>query len=407
MKHYNLSVFAITVYATFAASVAFAASPVPINLGLAGKYAVLAGSGITNSRISTILGNVAISPAGRASIVGLGVDEVTGKIYAADDVTTGVKEDLAQAKSDLAAAYNDAASRTADAVTLSGNIGGQTLAPGLYVSTGALELSSGTLTLDGKGDPNAVWIFKSASELRLAMGRTIAITNGAQAQNVYWQVGTSATIGSGSIFRGIIMADQSIVLEPVVRLDGRALAKNGSVTLAYNNVTEPIDAPASVASAPTVAPQPVSLAGAVLPATPASATALPATASADVQLSLLLAQLAELQKQVAQSETAALAAPAVASGEGVAAPAPVGAPSAITAPVGTVKHLQQFLNAKGFQVAASGAGSPGKETNTFGGLTKKALCKFQVERGIVPAASNRSCGVYGPKTKQMVRDMSQ
>lgn len=380
--------FVITVYATFAASAVFAASPVPVNLGLAGKYVVLAGSGITNSRISTILGNVAISPAGRSSIVGLGVDEVTGKVYAADDVTSGVKENLAQAQSDLATAYADAAGRAADAIPLSGNIGGQKLVPGLYVATGDLELSSGELTLDGLGDPNAVWIFKIGGAFKMTSGRTVALTGGAQAQNIYWQVGTIATIGSGAIFRGIIMADQSITIGPVARLDGRALAKNGSVTLAYNLITEPTDAPA-VAPAPSSAPQQA------LPIIPTTSSAPAPTASADVQLAALLAQLAELQSQVGQSVPAAPAAPVVA------------ASAAVTAPLGTIKHLQQFLNAKGFQIAASGAGSPGKETSTFGGLTKKALCKFQVKTGIVPTSGNSSCGVYGPKTKQVVRDMSR
>lgn len=379
MKKYNFSAFAITVYATFAASVAFAASPVPVNLGLAGKYVILAGSGITNTRMSTILGNVAASPAGRASISGLGVDEVTGKIYAADDVTSGVKENLAQAQSDLAAAYADAASRTADAIPLSGNIGGQKLAPGLYVSTGDLELSSGDLTLDGKGDPNAVWIFNIGGAFKTTIGRTIALTGGAQAQNIYWRVGGSATIGSGAIFRGIIMADQSIDIGAVARLDGRALAKSGSVTTAYNAITEPTDPPAA-------APAPA----AIIPAV----TAVPApTASADTQLAALLAQLSDLQKQVGQSAPAA---------------APTATPAAaINAPVGTIKHLQIFLNTHGFVIAATGAGSAGKETNTFGGMTKKALCRFQVERGIVASAKSATCGVYGPKTKQTVREMSQ
>ncbi|GEM_PF-2177456 len=386
MKHYNLSAFAITVYATFAASLAFAASPVPLNLGLAWKYVILAGSGITNSRMSTIIGDVAISPAGRASIVGLGTDEVTGKVYAADDFTSGVKENLAQAKSDLAAAMSDAVSRTADTIPLSGNIGGQTLAPGLYASTGDLELSSGDLTLDGKGDPNAIWIFKISGSFKTTIGRTIALTGGAQAQNIYWQVSGSATIGSGAIFRGILMAEQSIDIGAVARLDGRALAKNGSVTTAYNLITEPTDAPAvAPASSPAVSTTTI---------IPAASSAPAVTASADTQLAALLAQLTDLQKQVAQAPAAV---PAVKTE--VAAPAKTAA--------GEMKKLQMFLNTHGFVIAESGPGSSGKETNTFGGLTKKALCKFQVDRSIVASSKSSSCGVYGPKTKQVVREMGQ
>src|SRR5678809_1805736 len=114
--------------------------------------------------------------------------------------------------SDLTAAYNDAAGRTVGAITVAGNLGGQTLTPGLYKSTSSLAISSGDLTLDAQGDPNAVFIFQMASTLTATSGRAVILAGGAKASNVFWQVGSSATLGTTSVFNGTIMADQSITL---------------------------------------------------------------------------------------------------------------------------------------------------------------------------------------------------
>jgi hypothetical protein len=139
----------------------------------------------------------------------------------------------------LTTAYNDAAGRTVAAISVSGNLGGQTLAPGLYKSTSSLEISSGDLTLDAQGNPNAVWIFQMASTLVTTVGRQVILTGGAQAANIYWQVGSSATIGGSSVFKGTIMADQSITMNTAATLDGRALARNGAVALDANTITVP------------------------------------------------------------------------------------------------------------------------------------------------------------------------
>ena len=136
-------------------------------------------------------------------------------------------------------AYNDAAGRTLCPVTVAGNLGGLTLAPGLYKSTSGLEISSGDLTLDAQGNASAVFIFQMASTLNVAAGLHVILAGGAKASNVFWQVGASATVGTNSTFAGTIMADQSVTLITGATLNGRALARIGAVTLDASTVTRP------------------------------------------------------------------------------------------------------------------------------------------------------------------------
>jgi uncharacterized protein (TIGR03437 family) len=157
---------------------------------------------------------------------------VTGTMHAGD-VTA------AQAIADLTTAFNDAAGRTVGPVTVAGNLGGQTLAPGLYKSTSSLAISSGNLTLDAQGDANAVFIFQMASTLTTTSGLQVILAGGAQASNIFWQVGSSATLGTNSVFKGTIMADQSITLTTGATLDGRALARIAGVSLQSNTITKP------------------------------------------------------------------------------------------------------------------------------------------------------------------------
>ena len=145
----------------------------------------------------------------------------------------------AAAKSALTVAYNDAKGRTTGPITVAGNLGGQTLPPGLYKSTGSLEVSSGDLTLDGGGDVNAVWIFQIATTLTTTSDRKVFLIGNAQAANVFWQVGTSATLGTTSVFKGTIMADQAITLDTGATLDGRALARIAAVSMDGNTITAP------------------------------------------------------------------------------------------------------------------------------------------------------------------------
>jgi hypothetical protein len=133
----------------------------------------------------------------------------------------------------------DAAGRTLCPVTVAGNLGGQTLTPGLYKSTSSLEITSGDLTLDAQGDGDAVFIFQMASTLTTTAGRQVVLSGSAKATNIFWQVGTSATIGSTSAFQGTIMADQAITLNTGATLTGRVLARIAAVSLDSNIIVEP------------------------------------------------------------------------------------------------------------------------------------------------------------------------
>jgi hypothetical protein len=143
-----------------------------------------------------------------------------------------------QAKSDLVTAYNDAAGRSSTA-TVSADLAGRTLTSGVYTSASSLGLS-GALTLDAQGDPNAVFVFQAGSSLIVGSGSQVNLIGGAQACNVYWQVGSSATIGTGAAFVGNILALTSISMTTGATLQGRALARNGAVTLDTNTITSPL-----------------------------------------------------------------------------------------------------------------------------------------------------------------------
>lgn len=197
-----------------------------VNLGMATNFAILAGSGITNTGPTTINGDVGTFPT--TTETGFGTVTIIGTNHVGDAVTQG-------AKTDLVTAYNDAAGRI-PATTKSGDIGGQTLAPGVYNSSSSLGIT-GTLTLDAQGDPNAVFIFQIGSTLTTASSSSVVLINGAKACNLFWQVGSSATLGIGSTFQGTILALTSITATTGVVVNGRLLARNGAVTLDTNSVT--------------------------------------------------------------------------------------------------------------------------------------------------------------------------
>jgi hypothetical protein len=161
------------------------AAQAPISLGAAAKFAVLAATTVTGSGATTVNGNLGVSPGTKVT----GSLKVSGMIHAGGPTA-------AQAQGDLTAAYNDAAGRTAGALAVAGNLGGLTLTPGLYKSTSSLEISAGDLTLDARGDTNAVFIFQMASTLTTTSGRQVVLSGGARAANIFWQVGSSATLGT-------------------------------------------------------------------------------------------------------------------------------------------------------------------------------------------------------------------
>ena len=202
-----------------------------VQLGAASGLAILAGSAVSNTGSTTVTGNMGLSPG--TSVGGFPPGILVGTLHINDAIAT-------QAKLDLTTAYNDAAGRTAtDIVTLSGNLGGLTLTPGLYKSTSSLAVSSGDLTFDAKGNSNAVFIIQIASTLTTTSGRKVILSGGAQASNIFWQVGSSATFGTTSVFKGTVMAMQSITFNTGATLDGRALARSGAIVMAGNAIVAP------------------------------------------------------------------------------------------------------------------------------------------------------------------------
>lgn len=199
-----------------------------LSLASASNFAVLAGAAVTNTGETVVTGDLGLSPG--TSVGGFPPGILNGTLRVNDEIAN-------KAKLDLTNAYNDAAGRTSkDMVTLSGNIGGLTLTPGLYKSTSSLEISSGDLTFDARGDANAVFIIQIASTLTTTADRKVILSGSASASNIFWQVSSSASFGTTSVFKGTVMALESITFNTGAKLDGRALARNGSVTLDGNTI---------------------------------------------------------------------------------------------------------------------------------------------------------------------------
>ena len=199
-----------------------------VPLAGAANFGVLAGSGVTNTGATNVTGDLGLSPG--SSVGGFPPGILVGTQHINDVIAN-------QAKLDLTAAYNDAAGRTStDIVTLSGNIGGLTLTPGLYKSTSSLAISSGDVTFDARGNANAIFIIQIASTLTTTSGRKVILAGGALASNIFWQVGSSATFGTTSVFKGTVLAMQSISFNTGATLDGRALARTAAVTMAGNTI---------------------------------------------------------------------------------------------------------------------------------------------------------------------------
>lgn len=200
-----------------------------VPLGTTGSFAVLAATGITNTGTTTINGNIGSYPTG--SETGFASLVLNGTNYAAD-TTSQV------AQNDLVTAYNVAAAEGPTIPIAGGTLGVETLTPGVYNSGSTIQLN-GPLTLDGNNDPNSVFVFQAGSGLTTASTSQVILENGAQACNVFWQVGSSATLGSGSSFQGTILASASVTLGSSAVVSGRLLAHTGDVTLISNTVTVP------------------------------------------------------------------------------------------------------------------------------------------------------------------------
>ncbi|MCW2639776.1 MAG: hypothetical protein JWP76_2082 [Dactylosporangium sp.] len=220
-----------------------------VGLGTATSFALLAGTQITDTGSSTVSGDVGVSPGvGVLSITGLpGSQPTNGARHVADGVA-------AQAQADLITAYNDAAGRT-PATSVGAAIGaggpGQTLGPGVYNASSALLLT-GTVNLDAQNNPNAVFIFQVGSQLTTATNSTVNLINGASACNVFWQVGSTAALGSNTTFVGTIMALTSATLGNAVTVNGRVLVRNAELTLINDTITRPTCAAFPPGTPPTI-----------------------------------------------------------------------------------------------------------------------------------------------------------
>ncbi|MBC7785718.1 MAG: DUF3494 domain-containing protein [Burkholderiales bacterium] len=209
----------------------------PVNLGAASTFAVMATSAISSTGATQINGDVGLSP---GTAQGIPTAQVNGSIHVNDQA-------IVDAQADLLAAYNDAVSRSTTSQVLAGNMGGLTFTPGLYTnSTSVLIQGSGAnnnVTLDAQGDPNAIFIFKMGSTLTTGTGSQVILAGGAKAGNIFWQVGTSATLNTSSIFKGNILASVTITVNSGSDVEGRLLGgsnSDGAVTVNASTVTLPV-----------------------------------------------------------------------------------------------------------------------------------------------------------------------
>ncbi len=220
-----------------------------VKLGTTSSFAVLAGSAITNTGNTTISGNAGgdIGMAPGTEFTKNGPVTMSGTVHLPPDALA------LRAKNDLVTAYNDAAGRT-PVTTIPSELGGTTLKPGTYDSIDGTFEITGALTLDAENDPNGVFVFKMASTLKTASGSKVNLIKSARPCQVFWQVGSSATLGTTSAFVGHIFAMQSITATTGATIQGQLLARNGAVTLDNNTITNVLCATtATTASiAPTV-----------------------------------------------------------------------------------------------------------------------------------------------------------
>jgi len=230
---------------------------VTVPLGTTTSFAVLAGSTITSTGLTTINGDVGLSPG--TSITGFPPGIINGAQHITDAVAS-------QAQADLTTAYNNAAGQT-PVSRVATELGGTVKTPGIYDSADGTFGVTGTLTLDAQNDPAAVFIFKTASTLITATSGRVNLINGAQACHVFWQVGSSATLGTNTVFKGSILALTAVTLDTGAQVEGRVLTRNAAVTLDGNTITVPTCSAATPTPSPSITATP-SAVGAVSTSTP-------------------------------------------------------------------------------------------------------------------------------------------
>jgi hypothetical protein len=288
------ALFAVGLLVALVGGAQAASTAVP--LGTADSFAVLAGAGITNTGPTTLNGDLGTFPT--TTITGSASLTITGTNHNGDSVTQ-------QAKTDLVTAYNNAAGQGPTS-PIAADLGGQTLTPGVYNSASSIGLT-GALTLNGGGDPNAVFVFQAGSALTTASASSVVLINGAQSCNVFWEIGSSATLGTGSTFRGTVIALQSITVTTGVTVDGRVLARNGAVTLDTDTITRSgCAAPAATtAAATTTATTTTTAATTTTTATTPTVTTTTAAAAAKRAAAAKAAKIAKA-KRIAAAKSRAI-----------------------------------------------------------------------------------------------------
>ncbi len=410
MKNVHQSSIVIAVVISFVLGLAgpigvLAAGPATVNLGSAGNFVILTKSGISTTGATAITGDIGVSPINATAITGFGLTMdssnvfstsalVTGKVYAAD-YAVPTPANMTAAISDMQTAYTDAAGRTLPTATElgAGNIGGMTLAPGLYKwGTGVTIPTDVTLS----GNANDIWIFQVAQTLTVSSGAKVILSGGAQASNIFWVVAGQTTIGTTAVLNGNILDQTAIVLNTGARLNGRALAQT-AVTLDADTVTKPTPASPSPAPAPAPAPSP-SPSPVPSPSPTPSPTPTPPPAGGS--------------SPSASPSPSPVPSPAPAPSP---TPSPTPAPPAPPASVfgeqvktitinlyegnrgDKVKILKEFLISQNKGPAARALVKV-RTTTFFGVLTRAALAEWQAKVGIKPALGN-----FGPITRVYIK----
>lgn len=314
------------------APAALAASEPSVGLGSASTFSVLGGQTVTNTGATVLANDLGVSPG--TSITGFPPGVTLGTVHAAD-------ANASLAQNDLTTAYNDAAGR-APTQLVSGDLVGQTLVGGVYKSASTLDLN-GTVTLDAQGDPSSVWIFQVGSALTTGSASNVTLVNGASACNVYWQVGSSATLGTNSTFKGSILALTSISVTTDAAIEGRALARNGAVTLDNNVISDPVCPAAIPTPTPSASPSP-----SVTPTPSASATPSASSSATPVPSS---------------STSAPVVVPSPSSSGGVVSPAPDSSSDSAVIDVPSESGLTSELESGDAALTEDTSGASGTESD--------------------------------------------
>jgi hypothetical protein len=246
MKKFNglfVGLGAFVLLSLSGAGAAFAAGAAPIDLGTAGNYVLLSKAGVSTTGATHVTGDIAVSPIAATAVTGFGLvldssgtfsrsSLVTGRIFAAN-YAVPTPNTLTVAVKDMETAYTNAAGRTAGVTELgAGNIGGLTLAPGVYKWGTSVKIPTDVTLSGGK---SAIWIFQISGNLSISSAKKVILQGGAQAKNIFWQVAGSTTLGTYSVFNGIVLDKTNIALQTGAVLNGKALAQT-AITLDANRI---------------------------------------------------------------------------------------------------------------------------------------------------------------------------